>query len=390
MKIDSFQNIADIDDLAIYVHWPFCVSKCPYCDFNSHVRDSIEYEDWLQAYLKEIDYFAKLISKSNVKTIFFGGGTPSLMPPIIVSKIIDKLVEVSSSNTKNLEITLEANPSSVDRENFYNFKQAGVNRLSIGVQALDDQDLSFLGRKHNVKDALSAIELTAQIFDSFSFDLIYARPKQTLEAWQKELELALSISGKHLSLYQLTIEKGTDFYGQYKRKKFIMPDDEFSADMYQLTRELTSSKGFLAYEISNYAQIGQECKHNLMYWRYQNYLGIGPGAHSRINGKALMMMHNPENWLKQVCKQSHGIQNITELTLSEQLDEMFLMGLRLSEGIRLSALQDKFNRDIELLLNKKSLDYLCREELLYIDKTHIRATHKGLLLLDRIIPLLSQ
>ncbi|AIL64952.1 Oxygen-independent coproporphyrinogen-III oxidase [Rickettsiales bacterium Ac37b] len=389
MKDRLVLNANEKSELAVYIHWPFCVSKCPYCDFNSHVRDSIEHEEWLKAYLAEIEYFTEILHNSRIKTIFFGGGTPSLMPPVIVSKILDKLVKFASCN-EEVEITLEANPSSVDRKNFYDFKQAGVNRLSLGVQALNDQDLLFLGRKHTMKDALSAIDLTSQIFSNFSFDLIYARPEQTLENWQIELEIALTMASNHLSLYQLTIEKGTAFYNQYKNKQFIMPDDDYAADMYQLTRDLAGASGFMPYEISNYALSGKECEHNLMYWRYQNYLGIGPGAHSRINGKAIMMTHSPENWLNQVLEQGHGIQSLAELTILEQLDEMLLMGLRLYEGIKLREFQDRFSKNISQLLNQNILDYLCDEHLLHIDQTHIRATSKGLLLLDRIIPLLKR
>ncbi len=269
------------EKLSFYIHYPFCKSKCPYCDFNSHISSNIDLGAFLKAYFNEIEFFAKNAKNRQISTIFFGGGTPSLMPTYFVDEILRKISKHFQIEN-HCEITLEANPTSFESAKFQEFKKAGINRLSIGIQALNDEDLKFLGREHSSKEAMQTIENARKIFDNFSFDLIYARPKQNLQNWQKELELALSFDTKHLSLYQLTIEKGTPFFKDFRDKKFEMPSENLSAEFYETTNEIMAQNGFLHYEISNYCKKNFECKHNLIYWRGLDYAGVGAGAHSRI------------------------------------------------------------------------------------------------------------
>jgi len=374
--------------LAVYIHWPFCKSKCPYCDFNSHVSANIEQEKWLAAYLREIDYFLPQLEARKITSIFFGGGTPSLMPPSTAQKIIEK-IKHGWVHDADIEITLEANPTSVEAEKMRDFKAAGINRISMGIQALNDNDLKFLGREHSSKEALAALEKVKKHFDNFSFDLIYARPGQTLESWEKELSQALELAGNHLSLYQLTIEKGTPFYAAYKTGGFILPDEEMAADLYQLTNELCAEKGLPAYEISNYCRPGYESKHNLAYWRYQEYLGVGPGAHSRLAPSPtarehMMMIHNPSGWLDSVSANGHGIQQRSELEDQEVLEEFIMMGLRIKDGIGREKFSTLLNRQPEEIFLESTLEFLRKENYIELDSTGLRTTEKGFPVLNSV------
>lgn len=345
------------NDISIYVHWPFCLSLCPYCDFNSHILQDINIEEWTNAYLKEIDHFSYLLRKKNVKTIFFGGGTPSLMPPQIPEKIIEYISNIANI-TKKTEITLEANPTSSERKTFKSFKNVGINRLSIGVQSFNDEDLSFLGRMHSSKEASEVINAASEIFDNFSFDLIYARPGQTVEKWQKELEYALSFASPHISLYQLTIEKGTHFYKLHKEKKLNMPSSEISGDLFDMTNNLLQEQGYNRYEISNYAKKGFESRHNLTYWRYDDYLGIGPGAYSRFNNSEIVTYHNPNKWIDSLNNKGTAIQRQTKLPLNVRINEMVMMCMRIKEGLDEEQLMQKTGKDFWQILNLKYLEQL--------------------------------
>jgi putative oxygen-independent coproporphyrinogen III oxidase len=326
----------------IYVHWPFCASKCPYCDFNSHVRaGGIDEPRFLAAYLTELSHWANLTAGRTVTSIFFGGGTPSLMAPATIGSILDAIGRHWTIDP-GAEITLEANPSSVEAGRFRGCRAAGVNRVSLGVQSLNDGELRTLGRLHTVAEARAAIEVARRTFDRYSFDLIYARPRQTPEAWRAELAAALSIAGRHLSLYQLTIEPDTPFAELHARGRLAVPDAETAHDLYAVTQELTEAAGLPAYEISNHAAPGEESRHNLLYWRYGEYLGVGPGAHGRvlIDGMrhATVTERQPERWAALVEDQGHGLRECAPLTNAEQTDEALLMGLRLTEGLDLGRL----------------------------------------------------
>jgi putative oxygen-independent coproporphyrinogen III oxidase len=322
----------------VYVHWPFCAAKCPYCDFNSHVhRGAFDEADYVAAYAREIAHFAQKTQGRVVQSIFFGGGTPSLMDPRSVGGILDAIGKHWEIDPK-AEITLEANPTSVEADRFRGYRAAGVNRVSLGVQSLREGPLAELGRKHSVEEAIAAVRLAQSIFPRSSFDLIYTRPRQTLEDWQDELTEALWLAeAGHLSLYQLTIEQGTRYYDLFKAGKLKMPDEDTSADFYELTQELTQKAGLPAYEISNHARPGQESRHNLIYWRYGEYVGIGPGAHGRllINNQrhATATEKLPFEWQKKVLARGHGLVTDDILTWEEEGDELLVMGLRLREGI---------------------------------------------------------
>ena len=320
----------------IYVHWPFCLAKCPYCDFNSHVRDGVDHISWRAALLRELDHYADLTAGRTVTSIFFGGGTPSLMEPATVAAVIER-VRARWNTAPGLEISLEANPTSVEATRFEGFRAAGVNRVSLGIQALDDESLRFLGRAHSASEALGAIGLAARHFDRFSFDLIYARPGQSVADWESELRRALDHAVGHLSVYQLTIEEGTRFHTLYNRGAFALPDDELAGDLYEATQALLEGAGLPAYEISNHARAGAECKHNLVYWRGEEYAGIGPGAHGRLDidgvRHATATERRPEAWLLNVEERGHGVVTDDSLNSEERADEFLLMGLRLAEGI---------------------------------------------------------
>lgn len=372
------------NEIAIYIHWPFCLSLCPYCDFNSHVQAKIDHEIWAKSYIKELEYFMAKIKGKKITSVFFGGGTPSLMSPAIISEILDFLAK-NCRFEANIEVTLEANPTSVESSKFENFKSAGINRLSVGVQSFIETDLKALGRKHNADEAIRAINIAAENFDNYSFDLIYARPHQTLESWKQEIEFALSLAPKHISLYQLTIEKGTPFFKLFRDGSLKLPDNELAADMYDLTNEITQAHDYHRYEISNYARPGFECEHNLNYWNYGNYLGIGPGAHSRINGKAIMMTHNPKNWLSQIEKIGHGIQTEINLTENELISEIIMMGLRLSKGISLENFKNKTGKNFTESVNPNYLNTLLQNNLAENKENFFRLLPNGLNLHNYIL-----
>ncbi len=330
---------------SLYIHWPYCLSKCPYCDFNSHVRKHHDVQGWLKAIEREIDYYSAFTSGRHLKSIFFGGGTPSLIPPDVVEKLLVKIKSLWT-NDASLEVTLEANPTSSEAKKFSDLALAGVNRFSLGLQALNDADLKFLGREHNAQEALQAIDYARKSTAKISFDLIYARPKQSLKAWEEELHQALALGTHHLSLYQLTIEPGTQFYTRHKAGILTLPNEQLAADFYELTGEITAKAGFEAYEISNYARFNRQCLHNLTYWRYEDYIGLGPGAHGRLEVKdgniitkiALQNHKAPEIWQEQVLKKGNGLKSQIPLPPFDQAVETLMMGLRLEEGVPLRKL----------------------------------------------------
>ncbi|HEX6000004.1 MAG TPA: radical SAM family heme chaperone HemW [Hyphomicrobiaceae bacterium] len=373
----------------VYVHWPFCASKCPYCDFNSHVRrggagGGIDEPRFRAALLGELAHWAELTPGRTVSSVFFGGGTPSLMSPVTVGAIIDAVARHWPLEAA-AEITLEANPSSVEAARFRGYRDAGVNRVSMGVQSLDDAVLRSLGRLHTVAEALAAIETARATFARFSFDLIYARPGQTPEAWRQELQRALALAGSHLSLYQLTIEPGTAFAELYARGKLKVPEGETARALYDLTQELTAGAGLPAYEISNHAAPGEECRHNLLYWRYGEYAGIGPGAHSRaVIGevrRATSTERHPERWAALVEERGHGLAETVELTPAEETDEALLMGLRLDEGIDLGRLEAMTG----FAPNAATMADLVAAGLVEHRGERVRATAAGRIVLDQVV-----
>jgi oxygen-independent coproporphyrinogen-3 oxidase len=324
--------------LALYVHWPFCVSKCPYCDFNSHVRESIDQAAWREALLEDLAWEAEAWPSGPLSSIFFGGGTPSLMEPATVAALI-AAADRHWGLAPDVEITLEANPSSVEAARFADLAAAGVNRVSLGLQALDDGALRFLGRAHGVAEGLAALATAQACFGRVSFDLIYALPGQSEQAWAAELERALGFGTGHLSLYQLTIEPGTRFAALAARGELAARDPDEAASLYELTQSMTEEAGLPAYEISNHARPGEESRHNLAYWRYRPYLGVGPGAHGRRGGAATQRHRKPENWLSALARNGHGLAEETPLSPEEQATEALLMGLRLREGVELEAVR---------------------------------------------------
>jgi oxygen-independent coproporphyrinogen-3 oxidase len=372
------------------VHWPFCASKCPYCDFNSHVRaGGIDEARFRNALLRELEHWAELAPGRTVGSVFFGGGTPSLMSPATVGAILDAVAR-HWTLAAGAEITLEANPSSVEAARFRGYRTAGVNRVSLGVQSLDDGVLRALGRLHTTAEALAAIEVARGTFDRFSFDLIYARPGQALEAWRRELEQALRHAGAHLSLYQLTIEPGTPFADLHARGRLKVPDGEAARAFYGLTQELTERAGLPAYEVSNHAAPGEECRHNLLYWRYGEYVGIGPGAHGRVvvDGARLASAteRNPERWAALVESRGHGLTEAAALSAAEEADEALLMGLRLAEGLDL----DRLAALTGFAPGEAALADLTRGGLLDRGAGHrIVATAAGRIVLDQVVLRLS-
>lgn len=370
----------------IYVHWPFCASKCPYCDFNSHVRERIDEAAWLDAYRREIRHYAALTPGRMVDSIFFGGGTPSLMSPATVQAIIDEIVK--SWHVKNdIEITLEANPTSVEAEKFRGFRVAGINRVSLGIQALNDKDLKFLGRQHNSEEAVKAIKIAASTFDRFSFDLIYARPHHAVDEWRDELNEALDYAVGHLSLYQLTIEEGTPFHTRHARGEFTVPDEEQGAALYEATQEILSARGMPSYEISNHALPGEESRHNLVYWRYGDYVGVGPGAHGRLtlNGvKYATRAHRaPEIWLERVAAHGHGAHDHETVVPQDRITEALMMGLRLREGVPMDRLIAEGGTDAPLSLDK--VQAMTGEGMLEFDGQTLRATPAGAVRLNALV-----
>ena len=369
---------------ALYIHWPFCLSKCPYCDFNSHVREGIDVPTWRGALLSDLRHEADLSAKEALDSVFFGGGTPSLMPPALVADLLSE-AERLWGFAPGIEITLEANPSSVEAANFAALADAGVNRVSLGLQALDDESLRFLGRLHGATEGLEALETAHKRFNRVSFDLIYARPGQTAGQWAEELQRALSFGTGHLSLYQLTIEPGTRFATDVRQGSFAPLDDDPAADLFALTRELTTAAGLPAYEVSNHARPGEESRHNLTYWRYQDYVGIGPGAHGRRNGVATLRHKKPENWLAAVQARGDGLKEERPLGQREQASEALLMGLRLAEGVDLAALSRRFGIPASDLVDANKLALHESLGLAWSDGSRIGVTPQGMPLLDALL-----
>jgi putative oxygen-independent coproporphyrinogen III oxidase len=371
-------------ELGIYIHWPFCVSKCPYCDFNSHIRRSVEECSWCDAILNELSFYRDYTKNHYIKSIFFGGGTPSLMAPSTVEKIIIFIKENWLCD-EVIEITLEANPNSVEVEKFLSLKQAGVNRISMGIQSLNSADLKFLGRSHSVDEAINAIETARKTFSNFSFDLIYALPTQTLGQWEEELKQALRFQTKHLSLYQLTIEQGTPFYKQYNRGDWQIPSHEKAADFYNLTQTIMEKNDLPAYEVSNHAVHNYECQHNLIYWRYKDFLGVGPGAHGRIKyNNQIIATQNykaPKKWLENVLiSDKKGCEQWSVLTEPERFEEKLLMNLRLSEPCIISSNEQRY-------INKNQLSILHQGKFLLFNEGNfsIQILSSGRLVLNKVI-----
>lgn len=374
------------DAFGVYVHWPFCLSKCPYCDFNSHVRHQpIDEERFARAFAREIETTAARTSGRTVSSIFFGGGTPSLMKPQTISSILDSIGK-HWSVAPDAEVSLEANPTSVDATRFHGYRAAGVNRVSLGVQALDDASLKSLGRLHSAREALDAVAIARSAFDRYSFDLIYARPDQTPEMWTSELKLAISEAAEHLSLYQLTIEEGTPFFGLHAAGKLKTPDEDMARRLYDVTQEVCAQQGLPSYEISNHARPGAECKHNLVYWRGQEYAGIGPGAHGRLDidgiRHAIATEKRPEAWVMRVEDTGNGVITDDLLNSEERADEFLLMGLRLREGIdpaRYKALSGR-------ALDPARIRILRDEGAIVVeDSGRLRVTQEGFPVLDAVV-----
>jgi len=374
----------------IYVHWPFCASKCPYCDFNSHVRHQpVDQARFGRALARELAHFAALTPGRTVSSVFFGGGTPSLMEPATVAGVLDAIGR-HWAVAPDVEVSLEANPSSADATRFAGYRAAGVNRLSLGVQALNDRDLTRLGRIHDVAEALGAIELARATFPRLSFDLIYARPDQTVAEWETELKAAVALAADHISVYQLTIEEETRFADLFKAGKLIVPDADLGAELYEATHRVLDAAGLPAYEISNHAAPGAECRHNLVYWRYGEYVGIGAGAHGRLalpdGRRATATEKNPEKWLRLVEAHGHGLVADDVLTLEEQGDEYLLMGLRLKEGIDLDRWEEISGRvlDPERLADLAETGMI--EEIVDAGgRRRVRATLSGFEVLDAVV-----
>ncbi|HUH84114.1 MAG TPA: radical SAM family heme chaperone HemW [Stellaceae bacterium] len=368
------------DRLALYIHWPFCKSKCPYCDFNSHVRAAIDETRWRNALLTELDQVAGETAGRRVASIFFGGGTPSLMMPETVAALIERAGR-HWRFADGIEVTLEANPNSVEAARFAALAEAGVNRLSLGVQALDDRALRFLGRGHDAAEALAAIALARQHFRRFSFDLIYARPGQVPAEWENELGRALALAGDHLSLYQLTIEPGTAFATAAERGDIVLPDDEQQGALYEMTERRLAAAGLAAYEISNYARPGGESRHNLAYWRYDDYAGIGPGAHGRLTlGDAKIATRRkraPESWLAAVEAEGDGTEERVALSPEERAREMLMMGLRLAEGVDRARFAGETGMTLEAVFDEEQVPHLVAGGFIIRDARGIRATPAG-------------
>ena len=369
---------------ALYIHWPFCLSKCPYCDFNSHVREGIDIARWREALLADLRHEAEIAAGEPLESVFFGGGTPSLMPPALVAELLAE-AERLWGFARDIEITLEANPSSVEAANFAALAVAGVNRVSLGLQALDDETLRFLGRLHGAAEGLAALQTAQKAFERVSFDLIYARPGQSAEHWASELETALGFGIGHLSLYQLTIEPGTRFATDVRQGAFAPLDDDQAADLFALTREMTAAAGLPAYEVSNHARPGEESRHNLAYWRYQDYAGIGPGAHGRRHGVATLRHKKPENWLAAVAGRGNGLKEERPLGAREQASEALLMGLRLDEGVDLAALSARFAIPASELIDRNKLALHESLGLARSDGSRIGVTPQGMPLLDALL-----
>lgn len=369
---------------ALYIHWPFCAKKCPYCDFNSHVRAGVDVAVWERALLADMRAEAEVAGGERLTSIFFGGGTPSLMPPALVAALLAEAEHLWGFDPA-IEITLEANPSSVEAANFAALAGAGVNRVSLGVQSLDDAELKFLGRLHGADEALAALETAQAHFARVSFDMIYALPGHTPELWHDRLGRALSFGTGHMSLYQLTIEPGTRFASDVRRGRLEPLDDDAAAQLFSITQELTGAAGLPAYETSNHARAGEESHHNLAYWRYQDYAGIGPGAHGRRGGVATVRHKKPENFLKAVEARGDGIAEARALAVSDQAAEALLMGLRLAEGVDLAALSARFGLPVAGLVEESALVRLAAMGLMWRDGARIGVAPEGRGVLDALL-----
>ena len=380
-----------MDPLALYIHWPFCLAKCPYCDFNSHVRERIPQERFRAALRAELAWEAARLGPRRLTSVFFGGGTPSLMEPETVAALLEDAHRLVTP-AGDIEITLEANPTSVEAGRLAGFRAAGINRISLGVQSLEAEALKNLGRQHSTGQAIAALEIARRIFPRISFDLIYARPGQTLPAWRAELRQALNLAADHLSLYQLTIEPGTAYEAAFRRGEIVLPDDDIAAELYETTAEIAAEFGLAPYEVSNYAVPGAESRHNLAYWRYQDYAGIGPGAHGRItlNGRLLATRRHraPEPWAERVEAHGHGTTHEDPVPPTDRAREMLLMGLRLTEGIDADRFADRTGialddaLDAEILLRAIEEGYVTRTE------RRLAATAEGRMRLDALLPAL--
>ena len=375
--------------LAVYIHWPFCRTKCPYCDFNSHVAADIDAQRWCRAFLQELDYLAFLVPERRLVSLFFGGGTPSLMPPDIPAALIARAKDHWLSD-HDLEITLEANPTSSEAALFSAYAEAGVNRLSLGVQTLDTIGLRFLGRDHDHFQALDALAIARSIFPRVSVDLIYARPQQTLASWMNEIDTILPHLGDHISLYQLTIEKGTPFYARHQDGDITLPDTAQAADLYTSTQQKLAAANYQEYEISNYARPGAACRHNLTYWRYGEYGGIGPGAHGRLTigstcRTATATIAAPQAWLSRVERRGHGLAHRGPLSLQKIRDEYLMMGLRMREGVNLDAYKTLTGRDLFEGRAVQTLEPLLKSGDLSLRDSHLIATPQGRLRLNAVL-----
>jgi oxygen-independent coproporphyrinogen-3 oxidase len=372
----------------LYVHWPFCRAKCPYCDFNSHVAGAVDHPRWARALVRELDHFADLAERRPLTSVFFGGGTPSLMAPSTVAAVLAQ-AERRLGFDPEIEITLEANPTSVEAGKLEGFRAAGINRVSLGVQALDDAALRFLGREHTAREALAAVDLAAGLFDRFSFDLIAARPGQTVDSWEAELGRALDHAGGHLSIYQLTIETGTRFGVLFEQGALQLPPDELQADLFEITQTVLTVAGLPAYEISNHARPGEEARHNLTYWRSGDWLAIGPGAHGRLGqgperiGTSTARM--PRAWLERVERDGHAEEPREPLSRRDQLTELLMMGLRLAEGIPIARLETVGGAPLAHLLDPAALGALETEGLLACRNGRLVATPAGRQRLDAVL-----
>jgi len=377
-----------MEPLALYIHWPFCLSKCPYCDFNSHVREVLPQARFRAALLRELEWEAERLGRRPLHSIFFGGGTPSLMEPETVGALIARARALFLPGD-DIEITLEANPTSIEAGRFGGYRDAGVNRVSIGVQSLDEADLARLGRQHSAAQAVAALEIGRRLFPRLSFDLIYARPGQTLAAWRVELARALDLAADHLSLYQLTMEPGTAFEALHRRGEIVLPDEETAAALYEATAEEAGRFGLLPYEVSNYAKPGSESRHNLAYWRYGDYAGIGPGAHGRVSlGDRLLATRRhraPEIWAERVEAKGHGSGEDVAVTPQERAREMLLMGLRLSEGISAARFAARTGMTLEKATEPDILAQAIEAGYLVHERDSLRPTREGRLRLDALL-----
>lgn len=380
------------NELALYVHWPFCVSKCPYCDFNSHVVEYVDHEIWRDALLTELAFEAERNPNAKLQSIFFGGGTPSLMDPSTTEAVI-KNAKAYWSSHDDVEITLEANPGTVDADRFAAFREAGVNRLSLGVQSLNDEQLTFLGRRHSAAEARRAVETAGAIFERLSFDLIYARPDQTCEQWQRELSDALDLlsgaGGGHLSCYQLTIEDNTPFKAGYARGAFDLPDEDGGSDLFDLTQDILRAADMPAYEVSNHAKDGDACRHNIHVWQGGAYAGIGPGAHGRLHLKdgalATQRLKPPQQWLKRITEQGQGSQSETIIQPRDRAIEMVMTGLRLTAGVDLARLERMTGLKAYDIVSESNAKALESEGLIELSTQGLRTTARGRLVLNSVI-----